>query len=242
MIIDTADLDPTSSYKLLIGSVLPRAIAWVSTSSRHRSGQHRARVVLHRRGQDSADPVDLTATAIRRRHPQGHLRQHPRHERVRRQPRHHRARPTRCTSRHSNSTPASTNSRRLGLEKAAVGGDLGAHASPVRRSHSNASSTASSRCRRCPTTSCGERSSASTYATISTCPGDASTSARWVYSAGSQPSTHSSTTSSPPRCPTISSSELSVQRADRLDGHSSDYSPIDTAEWSASGSTKAAAK
>ena len=33
MIIDTADLDPASSYKLLIGSVLPRAIAWVSTSS-----------------------------------------------------------------------------------------------------------------------------------------------------------------------------------------------------------------
>ena len=33
MIIDTAGLDPTSSYKLLIGSVLPRAIAWVSTSS-----------------------------------------------------------------------------------------------------------------------------------------------------------------------------------------------------------------
>jgi flavin reductase (DIM6/NTAB) family NADH-FMN oxidoreductase RutF len=33
MIIDTADLDPTSSYKLLIGSVLPRAIAWVSTAS-----------------------------------------------------------------------------------------------------------------------------------------------------------------------------------------------------------------
>jgi flavin reductase (DIM6/NTAB) family NADH-FMN oxidoreductase RutF len=33
MIIDTADLDPTASYKLLIGSVLPRAIAWVSTRS-----------------------------------------------------------------------------------------------------------------------------------------------------------------------------------------------------------------
>lgn len=31
--IDPEDLDPTSSYKLLIGSVLPRAIAWVSTSS-----------------------------------------------------------------------------------------------------------------------------------------------------------------------------------------------------------------
>ncbi len=33
MIIDPADLDPKSCYKLLIGSVLPRAIAWVSTRS-----------------------------------------------------------------------------------------------------------------------------------------------------------------------------------------------------------------
>jgi flavin reductase (DIM6/NTAB) family NADH-FMN oxidoreductase RutF len=33
MIIDTSDLDPTSSYKLLIGSIVPRAIAWVSTAS-----------------------------------------------------------------------------------------------------------------------------------------------------------------------------------------------------------------
>jgi flavin reductase (DIM6/NTAB) family NADH-FMN oxidoreductase RutF len=33
MIIDADDLDATSSYKLLIGSVLPRAIAWISTSS-----------------------------------------------------------------------------------------------------------------------------------------------------------------------------------------------------------------
>jgi flavin reductase (DIM6/NTAB) family NADH-FMN oxidoreductase RutF len=31
--IDPEDLNPTSSYKLLIGSVLPRAIAWVSTQS-----------------------------------------------------------------------------------------------------------------------------------------------------------------------------------------------------------------
>jgi hypothetical protein len=35
--------------------------------------------------------------------------------------------------------------------------------------------------------------------------------------------------------------ELSTQRAGRLDGHSADYSPIDTAEWSPSGSTKAVA-
>jgi hypothetical protein len=31
MVIDAADLDPTSAYKLLIGSIIPRAIAWVST-------------------------------------------------------------------------------------------------------------------------------------------------------------------------------------------------------------------
>ena len=36
--------------------------------------------------------------------------------------------------------------------------------------------------------------------------------------------------------------ELSAQRAERLDEHSTDYSPIDTNEWSASGSTKAAVK
>src|SRR5882672_2694658 len=34
MIIDAATLDPTSGYKLLIGSILPRAIGWVSTVSK----------------------------------------------------------------------------------------------------------------------------------------------------------------------------------------------------------------
>ncbi len=33
MIIDADTLDPTSSYKLLIGSIIPRAIGWVSTVS-----------------------------------------------------------------------------------------------------------------------------------------------------------------------------------------------------------------
>ena len=36
--------------------------------------------------------------------------------------------------------------------------------------------------------------------------------------------------------------KLVAQRAERLDGHASDYSPIDTTEWSPSGSTKATAK
>ena len=34
MIIDPSDLDPQSCYKLLIGSVVPRPIAWTSTVSR----------------------------------------------------------------------------------------------------------------------------------------------------------------------------------------------------------------
>jgi flavin reductase (DIM6/NTAB) family NADH-FMN oxidoreductase RutF len=32
--------------------------------------------------------------------------------------------------------------------------------------------------------------------------------------------------------------ELAAQRAERLDGHATDYSPVDTAEWSPSGATK----
>jgi len=35
---------------------------------------------------------------------------------------------------------------------------------------------------------------------------------------------------------------LAVQRAGRLDGRSTDYSPIDTTDWSPSGATKAAHK
>jgi flavin reductase (DIM6/NTAB) family NADH-FMN oxidoreductase RutF len=34
LIIDPADLDLRSCYKLLIGSVVPRPIAWTSTVSR----------------------------------------------------------------------------------------------------------------------------------------------------------------------------------------------------------------
>jgi flavin reductase (DIM6/NTAB) family NADH-FMN oxidoreductase RutF len=33
MIIDSATLDPGHAYKLLIGSILPRAIGWISTFS-----------------------------------------------------------------------------------------------------------------------------------------------------------------------------------------------------------------
>ena len=33
MIIDAADLDPSSACKLLIGTIIPRTIGWVSTLS-----------------------------------------------------------------------------------------------------------------------------------------------------------------------------------------------------------------
>src|ERR1044072_5523617 len=56
MIIDASGLDATAAYKLLIGSLLPRAVAWVST---------------------------LPAATFGRPDPQGHLRQHPGHRRVR---------------------------------------------------------------------------------------------------------------------------------------------------------------
>jgi hypothetical protein len=36
--------------------------------------------------------------------------------------------------------------------------------------------------------------------------------------------------------------EFGNQRAARLDGHATDYSPVDTSEWSPSGATKAVAK
>ena len=35
MTINATDLDPSSAYKLLIGSIIPRAIGWVSTLSVH---------------------------------------------------------------------------------------------------------------------------------------------------------------------------------------------------------------
>ena len=38
MIIDASGLDATAAYKLLIGSILPRAIAWVSTVSKNGVG------------------------------------------------------------------------------------------------------------------------------------------------------------------------------------------------------------
>ena len=62
-----------------------------------------------------------------------------------------------------------------------------------------------------------------------------------MYSAGSQPYTLVDNIFTTP-LPEDLVDQLDVQRADRLDGHPTDYSPIDTSEWSASGATKAVAK
>ncbi len=91
MIIDTADLDPTAAYKLLIGSVLPRAIAWVSTSSTTGVGNIAPISFFTVVGRFPPVLSITLATPLRRHHAQGHFRQHPRHRRIRGQHRHDRA-------------------------------------------------------------------------------------------------------------------------------------------------------
>ena len=213
MIIDPADLDPTSSYKLLIGSVLPRAIAWVSTSSTAGVGNiapvsfftvvGRFPPVLSITLQPRSDGVTLKDTFVNIRDTNEFVVNI--------------ASIGQADAVHRSAYEFDTDVdefEALGLEKAAIARRFRHRASPTRRSPSNASSTASSRCRRCPTTSCGDGSSASTSATTSTCPTGASTSARWECSAGSRPSTPWSTTSSPRRCPKSSSKNSAAQRAE----------------------------
>lgn len=67
MIIDPADLDAAQSYKLLIGSILPRPIAWVSTRSAD--------------GVDNLAPVSFF-TAAGRKPPRIHLSLQPRSDGV----------------------------------------------------------------------------------------------------------------------------------------------------------------
>ena len=86
MIIDTADLDATAAYKLLIGTIVPRAIGWVEHGLPGRRREPRPDLVLHRGGAQAADGVAVDAAALDGR-AEGHLHQHPRHRRVRYQPR-----------------------------------------------------------------------------------------------------------------------------------------------------------
>jgi flavin reductase (DIM6/NTAB) family NADH-FMN oxidoreductase RutF len=67
MIIDSSTLDSTSSYKLLIGSILPRAIGWVSTQSKN--------------GVDNLAPISFF-TAVGRKPPMVSLTLQPRSDGV----------------------------------------------------------------------------------------------------------------------------------------------------------------
>jgi flavin reductase (DIM6/NTAB) family NADH-FMN oxidoreductase RutF len=67
MIIDSSTLDPTSAYKLLIGSILPRAIGWVSTRSKD--------------GVDNLAPISFF-TAVGRKPPMVSLTMQPRSDGV----------------------------------------------------------------------------------------------------------------------------------------------------------------
>ena len=174
MIIDAADLDATSSSTLLIGSVLPRAIAWVSTSSTSGVGNiapvsfftvvGRFPPVLSITLQPRSDGLTLKDTFVNIRDTGEfvvNIASIGQADAVHR-------------SAHEFDTDVDE-FEALGLEKAA---SEVISAPRITGAPSSASSTASSRCHRCPTTWCGERSSASTSAMTSTCPGVASTSAR----------------------------------------------------------------
>ena len=67
MIVDGTDLDPESAYKLLIGGIIPRAIAWVSTRSTD--------------GVDNLAPVSFF-TAVGRKPPKVSLSLQPRSDGV----------------------------------------------------------------------------------------------------------------------------------------------------------------
>jgi flavin reductase (DIM6/NTAB) family NADH-FMN oxidoreductase RutF len=153
MIIDPADLDPTSSYKLLIGSVLPRAIAWVSTSSAAGVGNiapisfftvvGRFPPVLSITLQPRADGETLKDTFVNIRDTNEFVVNI--------------ATIGQADAVHRSAYEFGTDVdefEALGLEQPRPKPSR-LRGSPVRPSPSSASSTASSRCRRCPTTSCG---------------------------------------------------------------------------------------
>ena len=238
-IIDPGDLDPTSSYKLLIGSVLPRAIAWVSTGSTDGVGNVAPVSFFTVVGRFPPVLSITLAAALRRGHAQGHVRQHPRHQRIRRQHRHDRP-GRRCAPVCLRIRQRRRRVRGTRPEEGALRDDL---RTPHRRRpdllrmrrrphHSDAAVAGPCRVgtrqahphprRSLPAQRAHRRRRA------------------WACSADSRASTRWSTTSSPRHFPTISSRNSPRYRASRLDGHASDYSPIDTAEWSPSGSTKAA--
>jgi hypothetical protein len=177
MIIDPVDLNPTSSYKLLIGSILPRAIAWVSTRSTTDVG--------------NIAPVSFF-TVVGRFPPMLSITLQPRSDGVT-------LKDTFVSIRDTGEFVINIASiaQADALHRSAYEFDTGVdefealglapkwsqhHASHPRRSRSNASSTASSPFRPCPTTSYGGASKGSTCATTSTFPGGVSTPAPWAHS------------------------------------------------------------
>ena len=203
MIIDTADLDPTSSYKLLIGSVLPRAIAWVSTSSTAGIGNiapvsfftvvGRFPPVLSITLQPRSDGVTLKDTFVNIRDTGKFVVNI--------------ATFAQADAVHRSAFEFETDVDEfaaLELEKA-PSEVVWLRASQVHRSLSNAWWTASSQCRRCQTTWCGGVSKRIHVRDDLYLSGDVSTSAHWAYSEGSRQNTRWWTTSSPRRCPRNSS-------------------------------------
>jgi hypothetical protein len=236
MIIDSSTLDRPSAYKLLIGSILPRAIAWVSTQIDGRHRQPRADLVLHGGGSQSARWCRFRCSPAPTGHAEGHVRQHPRHGRVRRQHGLAAAGPRdaslglRVRSGQSTSSTPSASGRSPRSSSARRG-------SRARPSRWNAGSIASSRWGRTTITSSSAKCCGSTSATTSTCrrpdryggpPGVGRLAAEYTL-------VHNAFTV--PLAPELLAS-FEGRRAERPGWPCRRLSPIDTKAWSASGATR----
>jgi flavin reductase (DIM6/NTAB) family NADH-FMN oxidoreductase RutF len=225
MIIDAEDLDPTSSYKLLIGSVLPRAIAWVSTSSTT--------------GVGNVAPVSFF-TVVGRFPPILSITLQPRSDGVTLKDTFVNIRDTGEFVINIATLAQADAVQALGLEKAP---------SEVVSAPRIAGAPISFECvvdRIIPMPPLpdhvvwGRVKRIHVRDDLYLSRGRIDVGALGVFGRLAAEYTLVDNIFTTP-LPEELVAELSTQRADRLDGHSSDYSPIDTAEWSPSGSTKAVA-
>ena len=236
MIIPTDDLPEAAAYKLLIGSVVPRAIAWVSTSSTSGVGNI-APVSFFTVGRQN--PADVLSISLQPRADGETLKDTFVNIRDTNEFVVNIASIGQADAVHRSAYEFETDVdefEALGLEKAASEVISVLRVSRGARSPSSAWSTASSRCRRCPTTSSGA-GRVSTCATTCTSRGAGSTRrARCVRPARRRVHLVDNIFTTP--LPDELLASMHGARMRRLDGLETGFSPIETPLWSASGSTR----
>ena len=77
MDVDARSLDETSAYKLLIGSIIPRPIAWVSTLSTEGVPNIAPISFFTCVGRKPPRILTVHPAPLRQGDTEGHLRQHP---------------------------------------------------------------------------------------------------------------------------------------------------------------------